>query len=138
MFGLILARALGVNELLRAATPPKVFQREGHWELLKQDHGHHLGRVHKQGLLARLGKVDEPQRVAHVDQDVSAVKVAVLVHAEGLVICQPGQIAGLDQTLELLDQDYECLARVFVAPHSRVAVVDKAVLELLCLKTIYL
>eukprot|EP00964_Phaeocystis_antarctica_P039988 scaffold22842_cov65-Phaeocystis_antarctica.AAC.7 len=92
MFGLVFARAQGVNELLRAATPPKVLQREGHWELLKQDHGHHFGRVHKQSLLSGLGKVDEPQRVAHVDQDVAAVEVAVLVHAEGLVLCQPGRI----------------------------------------------
>eukprot|EP00964_Phaeocystis_antarctica_P084490 scaffold53217_cov71-Phaeocystis_antarctica.AAC.6 len=34
--------------------------------------------------------------------------------------------------LELLDQAHEGLARVFVAPHSRVAVVDQAVLEFLC------
>eukprot|EP00964_Phaeocystis_antarctica_P018238 scaffold10099_cov66-Phaeocystis_antarctica.AAC.1 len=73
------------------------------------EHGHHLGRVHKQRLLARLGKVDEPQRVAHVDQDVAAVEVAML-----------------------LDQAHEGLARVFVTPHSRVAVVDQAMLEYLC------
>eukprot|EP00964_Phaeocystis_antarctica_P001033 scaffold591_cov65-Phaeocystis_antarctica.AAC.5 len=46
-FGLVLARAQGINKFLRAATPLKVVQREGHWELLEQDHGHHLGRVHK-------------------------------------------------------------------------------------------
>eukprot|EP00964_Phaeocystis_antarctica_P038515 scaffold22030_cov66-Phaeocystis_antarctica.AAC.6 len=129
---------LGVNKFLRAATPLKVLQREGHWELLKQDHGYHLGRVHKQRLLTRLGKVDEPQRVAHVDQDIAAVEVAVLVHAEGLVVGQPGRVCGLQQTLKLLKQAHEGLARVFVAPHSRVAVVDQAVLELLCLKAVYL
>eukprot|EP00964_Phaeocystis_antarctica_P104362 scaffold69491_cov72-Phaeocystis_antarctica.AAC.2 len=91
-FGLLLAGAQGVSKLLRAATPLEVIQRKGHWELLKQDHGHHLRCVHEQSLLARLGKVDEPQRVAHVDQDIAAVEVAVLVSAEGLVLCQPGLI----------------------------------------------
>eukprot|EP00964_Phaeocystis_antarctica_P074217 scaffold45582_cov70-Phaeocystis_antarctica.AAC.1 len=130
--GLVLARTQGVNKLPRATTPPKVLQREGHWELLEQDHGHHLGRIHKQSLLACLGKVDEPQRVTHINQDVAAVEVAVLMHAQGLVVRQPRVVSGLQQTLKLLKQAHEGLARVFVAPHSRVAVVDQAVLEFLC------
>eukprot|EP00964_Phaeocystis_antarctica_P001796 scaffold934_cov69-Phaeocystis_antarctica.AAC.4 len=62
----------------------------------------------------------------------------MLVHEEGLVICQPGRICGLEQALELLEQAYEGLARVFVAPHSRVAVVDQAVLEFLCVAALNL
>ena len=64
---------------------------------VREAYGEHLGRIDKRVAKAGLSKVNEPQRAAHVDEDVARIQIAVLLGEQGLPPARDGMHVDITQ-----------------------------------------